>query len=701
MTELYTAFSLTLLIRYLVDQGKRIRKVSSFADLPREIYQKFLRICKLANDGIRNREQLIFSDLPDDFETLGFMQSVPELHFSAGVSVSYNFLHLTVQEFLAAYHLSLQCAIDKQKGSVMKFLTGITKLDNLSLQKLLPKSRPSAFEIILHRYYEEDLYVVHPAYLQEVRMCNSILPLNNLELSSVVTHHKTTVVPHVAESHIDLNDGGYHLLDHYEWFYESQNVVLLQECIGTKTAFLMITKNMSPMDYFVAGWCIGNSNCKWKLCFNEEGGTITMECMEMLHAGIKQCIHPSASNEISELYVCIGDIDSEMTSAALTAFFDLQDVVTFNIKRFVLVSLSNNVLPECYILSSMGTIIKEFIHLEEIILDFKQQGTNNFILEVVFATKSIDKLQVKLGRKLSENFLNRCSSLPTLNPNIALSLYFSSALNIESDVASVKMLTANFIACKSLKELTVCNYPFYVHGMLLNQVTRALDEEVNAPVIEGSNKLPRNSGELIACLLKETTLETLGLPHCGLSQDDTTIIAEAVMKNKSLVALDLGGNHCSRAPLADMLRVNQTLRVLRLYGANIDADRLFDVLTSNENSTLQTLDVRDNDYSATHLEGMLRTNSSLQNLELTVAPKYFTQSRGTVEYPDKNQSINSVCLAIVRGLNNSQHLLQLVIHTTDYFKEILIQTLGQCQGYDEAKEQIQIELHENYNQFAG
>ena len=36
MTELYTAFSLTLLIRYLVDQGKRTRKVSSFADLPRD-----------------------------------------------------------------------------------------------------------------------------------------------------------------------------------------------------------------------------------------------------------------------------------------------------------------------------------------------------------------------------------------------------------------------------------------------------------------------------------------------------------------------------------------------------------------------------------------------------------------------------------------------------------------------------------------
>ena len=468
--------------------------------------------------------------------------------------------------------------------------------------------------------------------------------------------------------------------------------MLLQEYIGTKTAFLMITENMSPMDCFVAGWCIGNSNCKWQLCFNEEDGIITMECMEMLHAGIKQCIHPSANTEICELYVCYDDIiyhDSETTAAALTAFFDLQDIVTFNIKKFVIMSSSHNVLPNCY-LPPIGTIIRE-IHLEEVILDFKHaplQDTNDFILDAIFANKSVDKL--KLGGSLSEYFVKRYS---ISNPNIiALSLYFSSTFEIESDATSVKTLTTNFISYKSLKELTVCNYPFYVHDMLLNQVTRTLDEE------NPLTKLPYNSGELITFLLEETTtLETLNLRNCGLSEDDTTIIAEAVSKNKSLLALDLGDNHCASAPLTDMLRVNQTLRVLRLYGTSIDVDGLLDVFACNENSTLQTLDVRDNDYSATNLEGMLRTNSSLQYLELTIAPKYFTErEEGCIEYADKNQIINSVCLAIVRGLNNSQHLLQLVIHTADFFNDILIQTLGQCQGYDEVKEQIQIKQHKNY-----
>ena len=46
-------------------------------------------------------------------ETLGLMQCAPELYADKGAAVSYNFLHLTVQECLAAFHLSQQ-AVEKQ-----------------------------------------------------------------------------------------------------------------------------------------------------------------------------------------------------------------------------------------------------------------------------------------------------------------------------------------------------------------------------------------------------------------------------------------------------------------------------------------------------------------------------------------------------------------------------------------------------------
>ena len=44
------------------------------------------------------------------FDMLGLMQRVRELYVGEGAAVSYNFLHLTVQEYLAAFHLSLAAA---------------------------------------------------------------------------------------------------------------------------------------------------------------------------------------------------------------------------------------------------------------------------------------------------------------------------------------------------------------------------------------------------------------------------------------------------------------------------------------------------------------------------------------------------------------------------------------------------------------
>ena len=144
MTQLYTAFSFTLLIRYLNDQRHWpwIKKLDRFEDLPTTVNKKFRTLCKLAFEGISNNQQLIFSDLPNDFETLGFMQSVSESHISRGVSVSYNFLHLTIQEFLAAYHLSLQPE-KVQRDSILTATqvelegTGVTRICSLSQPQLV------------------------------------------------------------------------------------------------------------------------------------------------------------------------------------------------------------------------------------------------------------------------------------------------------------------------------------------------------------------------------------------------------------------------------------------------------------------------------------------------------------------------------------------------------------------------------------
>ena len=94
----------TLTIKHLYEQGLPKQELKSITDLPENVYQQFIKICYIAYSGIQEQE-LIFHSLPSDLETLGLMQCVPELYVDVGHSFSHNFLHLTVQEFLAAYYI--------------------------------------------------------------------------------------------------------------------------------------------------------------------------------------------------------------------------------------------------------------------------------------------------------------------------------------------------------------------------------------------------------------------------------------------------------------------------------------------------------------------------------------------------------------------------------------------------------------------
>ena len=132
LTELYTQLCTTVLRRH-----DHISTADTLQDLPAQLHKQFLQLCEIAFEGIKN-EEVIFHGVPQYLVQFGFLDSVSAL-YGAG-RVSYNFLHLTIQEFLAAYHISQlrgdglevfeQYGGDKHWNVVWRFVAGLTKFEH-------------------------------------------------------------------------------------------------------------------------------------------------------------------------------------------------------------------------------------------------------------------------------------------------------------------------------------------------------------------------------------------------------------------------------------------------------------------------------------------------------------------------------------------------------------------------------------------
>ena len=160
LTQLYTDLLLSSLIRYISDHtvySRRKTKIRQLSDLPSEVQEQVWKLSQLAAEGLENR-QFIFDSIPCDH--MGLMQSAEE-ELVIGSSVSYCFLHLTLQEYLAALHWSrmgskdmvrlvsdsslfpldtlVRDGITKISGyhwTALYFLSGLTKLTSVPLELL-------------------------------------------------------------------------------------------------------------------------------------------------------------------------------------------------------------------------------------------------------------------------------------------------------------------------------------------------------------------------------------------------------------------------------------------------------------------------------------------------------------------------------------------------------------------------------------
>ena len=184
MTELLTLFLLNALNRHLKLQKSRL-EVRNLFNLPGSLAQDFDCLCELAFVNLmENRFMFSYEDLRQGFShceredvelhTLGLLTAVKSFTLFSE-ETSYQFLHLTIQEYLAAMHIATKLSSDEQVGffkqnlkcpqlrTTLVFLAGLTGLSSSGFLHIfeLPEDlvhpvahAAHAFLFILHCIYE-------------------------------------------------------------------------------------------------------------------------------------------------------------------------------------------------------------------------------------------------------------------------------------------------------------------------------------------------------------------------------------------------------------------------------------------------------------------------------------------------------------------------------------------------------------------
>ena len=185
MTQLYTALCHSLLRRYLVENNlvnTGYRMPQDLNNLPHNICKHFRTLCMVAFDGIKHQKVIFYKhELPRHFKHMGFMNECRELYVTRGVESSYNFLHLSLQEYLAAWHIS-QLPDTEQKhwfrdkdsswlfhmSVVMRFMAGITGFRSAVWQDIL---QPETAELTVSKLMYTCLYETQNQMLCQQLLC--------------------------------------------------------------------------------------------------------------------------------------------------------------------------------------------------------------------------------------------------------------------------------------------------------------------------------------------------------------------------------------------------------------------------------------------------------------------------------------------------------------------------------------------------
>ena len=176
----------------------------------------------------------------------GFMNESTELYASRGMERTFIFLHLSLQEYLAAWHLANSCSVECQVAYHFMATTGVGIEYEINALKKYTKGNMEAIELV-----SKFLPILHKLSLVEpAKFLAGITGFG----SQLMDHDST-----LWESYLNFVKGNFVEVLFYSLF-EAQNPLICSRFFSTGIRF-----NQKPYDYYVFSYCISHCSSEYSV----------------------------------------------------------------------------------------------------------------------------------------------------------------------------------------------------------------------------------------------------------------------------------------------------------------------------------------------------------------------------------------------------------------------------------------------------
>ena len=554
LTQLYSELCLVLLRKYLGEMCLPLadKIPENFLDIKGDLKDQLMKLGKLAFEGAVSKD-ITFEKLPEGCTDLGFMNVSTSLYLGRKSVVSYSFLHLTLQEFLAAYYVSLIEGVH-QKLLIIEIFNLAKQIKSLTSRKFGTTHLNVMLRFIagLTEFKHIGWDLVYNVMLAD-RVFSDILSINFAPL----------LVQCLLEVQSEQNIR--------EACYAILNSIIRGTNLGKDRKVLFFISPRTPFDYYAVGRCAAAAGHNY--WFLEESSTGVNEAVESLGCGLRS---------VGEVCGCIHKLDLSGNYLSHQAMVSLSVFPLKILSQINQLNLSNNRLDK-NALECLSESLSKMRNLTDLDLSENSRGDGGMVkvFQSLLATKihSLSVHETSLGisdiQALSQ-LIRPGSTLKELkigDEDAPTEATVETILS-PSSLEEVELWWLNYTAVDGSKfQLLECNRNLrsvkinsFVNDGFVPYVTKALHNNVSLMTLkigEGLHNVvlrPKEIGlhdffqarktydnraddsvvKAIAEMIKvNTTLEELALLTFRLTMDQFLTLNDALQMNRALKRINV------------------------------------------------------------------------------------------------------------------------------------------------------------------